>query len=84
MANWSALSLELRTATLDGLAARLEASSHQSVLRRGFSLTRDARSGKMIVRVPDATPGALITTQLQDGTFDSRVVERDETREESP
>lgn len=58
---------------LDALAARLEACSHRSVLRRGYSLTRDAETSKIVRRSADLQPGRLITTQLRDGTVDSRV-----------
>ncbi|UCG33387.1 MAG: exodeoxyribonuclease VII large subunit [Phycisphaerales bacterium] len=66
---------------LNALAARLEGCSHRSVLARGYSLTRDAESGRIIRRSSDVQTGRLITTQLRDGTVDSRVerISEDET-----
>ncbi len=52
---------------------RLEASSHHSVLRRGFSLTRDANTGKILRAASEVRPGDLIRSQLHDGVIDSRV-----------
>jgi len=65
---------------LDHLAGRLKASSHQSVLGRGYSLTRDKIGGRIIRSPREVQPGTVITTHLREGTIDSRV-ERTEDAE---
>ncbi len=61
-------------ARLDGLAARLEASGHKCVLRRGYSLTRDAASGRILTNAMQAALGQTLTTELRDGCIESRVI----------
>lgn len=61
------------SARLQHLAGLLQAVSHQSVLARGYSITR-LKNGKKILRsVADVQPADVIQTQLQDGAFDSTV-----------
>lgn len=64
---------EEKVRRLGSLTARLESCSHRSVLGRGFSLTRERKTGKIVRGPSDVRPGTLITTQLRDGEIDSRV-----------
>jgi exodeoxyribonuclease VII large subunit len=65
---------------VEELATRLEASSHHRVLARGYSLTRDKNSGKIIRAPGEVKPGSVIRTQLRDGTIDSLVERTEETQ----
>lgn len=49
----------------------LDAASPKNVLRRGYSLTRDARTGRLIRSVAEIRNGASIETELADGRFKS-------------
>ncbi|SFK25758.1 exodeoxyribonuclease VII large subunit [Falsiroseomonas stagni] len=51
---------------LEGLAARLEAGSYQSVLARGFALVRDAE-GQTLTRAADIGAGAKLSIAFADG-----------------
>jgi exodeoxyribonuclease VII large subunit len=51
---------------LEGLAARLEGGSFQSVLSRGFALVRDAE-GAPITSATDVPPGARLVLTFADG-----------------
>jgi exodeoxyribonuclease VII large subunit len=60
----------------DGLAARLDAVSHKSVLSRGFSITRHAKKGTIIRAADQVKAGDRIATETAAGTFESRVLEQ--------
>lgn len=72
---------EERVRLVETLAARLESCSQRSVLGRGFSLTREMKTGKILHRPSDVRPGTLITTQLRDGEIASRVEGDEGTKE---
>jgi exodeoxyribonuclease VII large subunit len=59
---------------LDALAARLALADPANLLRRGWSITRDA-DGQVVRRAADVAPGAIITTELADGRLTSRIEE---------
>jgi exodeoxyribonuclease VII large subunit len=59
---------------LDGAAARLALLDPANLLRRGWSITRDAEGG-VVRSVADVTPGVAITTQVADGHLTSRIEE---------
>jgi len=61
--------------TVEALAARLEAGSHARILRRGFTLTRRERTGKMVRSPRDVREGERIVTETAEGEFTSRVVD---------
>ncbi|MBM3998133.1 MAG: exodeoxyribonuclease VII large subunit [Planctomycetes bacterium] len=69
-------------ASLAQHAAHLESLSPLAVLRRGYSITRDAE-GRPIRSVGDAGPGSALETLVPDGSIWSRV-ERGESRGETP
>lgn len=50
----------------------LQSLDYHNVLKRGFSVTRDA-SGKLIRSDKDVSPGEIITTQVARGTITSNV-----------
>jgi exodeoxyribonuclease VII large subunit len=50
-------------------AARLEACDPRRVLQRGYSLTRDARTRKILRSVDEIRDKLRIVTELSDGTF---------------
>jgi len=59
---------------LDQLARRIEAMSHRSTLKRGFTITR-IKKGRVVVRCRhDVRDGELVVTETVDGDFESRVV----------
>jgi len=58
---------------LDAWQGRLEASSHKRVLKRGFTITRHAATGKIITSAAQVQPGQTITTETADGRFGSTV-----------
>ena len=51
---------------LEGLGARLEAGSYQSVLARGFALVRDGE-GQPLTRAAAVSPGARLSIAFADG-----------------
>ncbi len=55
------------------LVDRLRLLGPANVLARGYSITLDAKSGKALRTVKDATAGTRIRTQLRDGSIDSTV-----------
>lgn len=67
--------LERRRDALDAMEKRLLAASHESILRRGFSLTRRATDGRLIRSAGDVRPAEVVETQTAEGTFRSRVTD---------
>lgn len=67
--------VERRRDALDAMEKRLLAASHESILRRGFSLTRRAADGKLIRTANDVRPADVVETQTAEGSFRSRVTE---------
>ena len=57
---------------LDDRAARLALLDPANLLRRGWSITRDA-DGNVVRSVTDTAPDAIITTQVADGRLTSRI-----------
>ena len=55
-------------------AVLLETLSPLKILQRGFSITREKKSGKLIRHCADVTAGVHIVTQLSDGEIESVVV----------
>lgn len=58
-------------AQLNATAALLAGLDPKSVLRRGFSITRNARTGELLRSTRDVTEALPITTLLADGEFRS-------------
>jgi exodeoxyribonuclease VII large subunit len=66
--------LDDETRALDARASRLSLLDPVNLLHRGWSITRDA-DGNLVRSVADASPGAVITTQVADGHLTSRIEE---------
>ncbi len=63
---------------LESFAARLAASGHEAILQRGFSITRHRRTRRLITDPSQVRTGDRVTSETGGGTFDSRVVDRDQ------
>lgn len=63
-------------ARLETLQARLKLLGPGHVLSRGYSITTEADTGKILRRVADAKPGLRLKTQLPDGEITSKIEER--------
>jgi exodeoxyribonuclease VII large subunit len=62
-------------AALKALQGRLQLLSPQDVLGRGYSITSDAETGKILRTARDARPGQNLRTQLKTGIIRSVVDE---------
>lgn len=58
---------------IKALHSRLQLLSADNVLSRGYSITTDVATGKILRRASDAVPGQPITTRLKTGTITSVV-----------
>lgn len=65
--------------TLAGYQARLNASSHQKTLARGFSITRTRPDQRIITRADQVQPGQEILTETAKGQLTSKVIETKDT-----
>ena len=66
--------LDAEVRSLDSAASRLALLDPVNLLRRGWTITRDA-DGAIVRSVEQAPPGSVITTELADGTLTSRTEE---------
>lgn len=64
--------LDDESRAIEQRAARLTLLDPAHLLRRGWSITRDA-DGVVVRSVADAPPGSIITTQVADGQLTSRI-----------
>ena len=55
-------------------AQLLETLSPLKILQRGFSITRDKSTHKIMSSCKEITAGKIVVTQLSDGEFESEVV----------
>ena len=67
--------LKEERASLKALHGRLQLLSPQNVLGRGYSITSDAETGRILRAARDARPGQNLRTQLKTGSVRSVVVE---------
>lgn len=67
--------VELRQAQTKGLADRLNALSPLNVLRRGYSLTFEKRSGRLIKDAAGVKVGGELITLLARGKLESKVIQ---------
>ena len=65
--------MQSRTEQLERVSQVLDAISPLKTLARGYSVTLDANSDKMIMSIEHVKPGQLIRTKLCDGEFVSKV-----------
>ena len=68
-----AAQLALHRAQLASLTSRLRLLSPENVLARGYSITTDAATGKVIRHAEQAKPGQTLRTRVQDGLVESVV-----------
>jgi exodeoxyribonuclease VII large subunit len=71
---------EQRLAALRMHDAAIVALDPKGVLARGYSITRDVVSGKVIRRPSDVRPGDRISTDTNEGGFTSRVEDSQQKR----
>jgi len=67
------LALKARRETLRQLEKRLHLLGPEQVLARGYSITTDAATGKVLRVAANLKPGQKVKTRLTDGEFSSRV-----------
>ena len=67
--------VEGRGQRLADLEARLKACGPDSVLKRGFTVTRNAKTGKLVRTAGELRPGQRISTEFADGRRESRVLD---------
>jgi len=67
--------LRQRRQQIDGLVARLRLLGPEQVLARGYSITLDGASGKVLRSAEETKPGQKIETRLKSGRVRSRVEE---------
>lgn len=67
--------LKLAGASIESLAARLEASSYRKTLSRGYTITRDRRTGRIITAAGEVAIDGEVVTETADGSFTSKVTE---------
>lgn len=65
------LVLHNASARLEASVRAADAASPVNILRRGYSLTRDARSGRILRSVAEIRDGMVVETELPDGRFRS-------------
>ncbi|MCB0967742.1 MAG: exodeoxyribonuclease VII large subunit, partial [Ilumatobacter sp.] len=66
--------LDAEARSLDAAASRLALLDPVNLLRRGWSISRDA-DGNVLRSIGDVGPGSIITTELADGSLTSRIEE---------
>ena len=64
-------SLRQSRTRLTGRIASLEAASPERILKRGYSITRDARTRRVLRSIEEIRDGLRVTTELADGAFRS-------------
>jgi len=65
--------LQIRSRTIDLLAARLHAINPQEVLKRGYSLTTHKKTGQIVRDPSNVKPGETLITRLATGQIESTV-----------
>ncbi len=70
----AAAALLTRRRHLDGIGGRLEALSPLAVIDRGYSITVDTTTGRVVTAAAKVTPGAVLRTRLAQGSLLSRVL----------
>jgi exodeoxyribonuclease VII large subunit len=75
--------MALRRERLHGHFLRLQSLSPFATLDRGYSITRQLRTGEIVKSVAQVVPGDRIETQVSDGKFESLVRETSNVKRES-
>jgi len=66
--------LRMLAQRLGAIEARLAASGHEQILARGFSITRDGRTGRIIRSRRQVREDQRVLTRVADGEFGSKVI----------
>jgi exodeoxyribonuclease VII large subunit len=74
LGNGVAAALLTRRRHLEGVGGRLEALSPLAVIDRGYSITVDARTGRVVTTAAAVVPGAVLRTRLALGSLLSEVL----------
>jgi exonuclease VII large subunit len=64
-----------RAGRIEVLGDRLGAGSHESILRRGFSITTMVTNRRVVRRARDVRSGDKVQTRTAEGSFTSRVAD---------
>ena len=67
--------MDQRARTVANLGDRLLANSHKTVLKRGFTITRKKKSGRIVSNPDEVTTGEDLLTQTAAGEIASRVTD---------
>lgn len=70
--------MKLRRRSLDGRIDHLRAVGYESILARGFSVTRTKKERKVVRNIGDLRDGDRLITQVADGTVESEVTGLDQ------
>lgn len=70
--------LRLGGEQIQSLRAQLQAVSHESVLQRGFSVTRTKKGRKLLRSIDAVRDGQRLITQIADGKFESQVINQNQ------
>jgi exodeoxyribonuclease VII large subunit len=76
----SASNVTKGTTTIDSLEARIRASGHEQILKRGFSMTKLRKTNKLVHSATDVRAGDEIETRTADGSFTSQVIDESGSR----
>ena len=67
-------SIELKKGKFSGLVGEMNSLSPLNVLSRGYSITKNKKTGKIIRSKKDYSPGDVVTTKVSESTFDSKIL----------
>ena len=67
-------SIELKKGKFSRLVGEMNSLSPLNVLSRGYSITKNKKTGKIIRSKKDYSPGDVVTTKVSESTFDSKIL----------
>ena len=66
--------IELKKEKFSRLVGEINSLSPLNVLSRGYSITKNKKTDKIIRNQNDVSPGDVITTKVSEALFDSKVI----------
>ena len=66
--------IELKKEKFSRLVGEMNSLSPLNVLSRGYSITKNKKTDKIIRNQNDVSPGDVITTKVSEALFDSKVI----------
>ena len=66
-------SMDSKNNKLDNISRLIRSLHPQNVLRRGFSITKDKLTGKVLKSIENIDSGSIIVTEVIDGDIESKV-----------